>query len=194
MFYSQEQLQQKLELLKKGAVFAYPTDTVWGLGCLADNKKACEKIYKIKHREEKKPLILMASNIEDFEPYIQELPKAAKLLAKKYWPGALTIIVPKSEKTGNFVSSGMDSIGLRIPNHPVLLELLKLTGPIATTSANLSGEEPALNFEQAQKYIGTQVDFILQDFGVKAEGTASTVVLAVDDQIKVLRQGTIIPQ
>lgn len=190
-FFTKQQLQDNLVSLKNGAVFAYPTDTVWGLGSLPDNELACKRIYEIKKRDGQKPLILLGAKIEDFNPYIDNFPPLAKDLAEKYWPGALTIIVKKSPKLSEFVTSEMDTVGLRIPNHPILLELLQTTGAIATTSANLSGEPAAINLEQTQSYVGDKVDFILGDFGIPAQGKESTVVLVQDDTFKVLRQGAI---
>ena len=190
-FFTQEQLQEHYEKLKNGAVIAFPTDTVWGIGCLPSNKIACQKIYSIKQRDGGKPLILLGEKIDDFSPYIQEIPPLARELAKKYWPGALTIIVKKSPLLNDYVSSGMDTVGLRIPNHPVLLEILKTTGPLATTSANLSGEPAAMDFEQTRTYIGDKVDFIINDFTIASQGIESTVIIIDNDKYKVLRQGAI---
>jgi len=190
-FFTQEQLQEHCEKLKNGAVIAFPTDTVWGIGCLPFNKIACQKIYSIKQRDGGKPLILLGEKIDDFLPYIQEIPPLAKELAEKYWPGALTIIIKKSTLLNDYVSSGMDTVGLRIPNHPVLLELLKTTGPLATTSANLSGEPAAMDFEQTQNYAGDKVDLIINDFTIASQGIESTVIIIDNDKYKVLRQGAI---
>ena len=190
-FFKEQQLSGYCEHLKNNAVIAFPTDTVWGIGCLPNNKIACEKIYAIKQRDGKKPLILLGANITDFKPYVQEIPPIAQELAKKYWPGALTIIVKKSPLVADYVSSGMDTVGIRIPNHPVLLELLKVTGPLATTSANLSGEPASMNFEQTKNYVGKKVDSIIKDFQVESQGIESTVIIIENDKYKVLRQGAI---
>ena len=190
-FFSQKQLQEYCQKLKNGAVIAFPTDTVWGIGCLPENKIACQKIYSIKQRDGKKPLILLGENIDDFSPYIQDFPPIAKDLAKKYWAGALTIIVKKSPLVADYVSSGLDTVGLRIPNHPVLLELLKNTGPLATTSANLSGEAAAMNLKQTKDYVGDKVDCIIDDFTIASQGIESTVIIIENNKYKVLRQGAI---
>jgi L-threonylcarbamoyladenylate synthase len=190
-FFSQKQIQKYCEELKNNAVIAFPTDTVWGIGCLPNNEIACQKIYSIKKRDGKKPLILLGENINDFLPYIENFPPIAKKLAKKYWPGALTIIVEKSPLVADYVSSSMETVGLRIPNHPVLLELLKNTGPLATTSANLSGDPPAMNLEQTEEYLGDKVDLIINDFTIASQGIESTVIIIDNDNYKVLRQGAI---
>lgn len=190
-FFPEQHLQQYLDFLNKGGVFAYPTDTVWGIGCLPDNEEACRKIYEIKHRDERKPLILMAASFIDFLPYVEDFPPIVQILAQRYWPGGLTIVIKKSATAPDYLTSGMDTIGLRIPNHPVLLDFLRYVGAIATTSANISGEPAALDFEQAQKCVGDKVDFIFDDYGFSAEGTASTVLLVEGDDYKILRQGSV---
>jgi L-threonylcarbamoyladenylate synthase len=96
--------------INKDAVFAFPTDTVWGLGCLIDSKKAVERIYSIKHRDKRKPLILLSSKIEYLLPFTGGLPEMAKELAKRHWPGALTLVVKKSEKTPDYMTSGFDTV------------------------------------------------------------------------------------
>lgn len=190
-FFDEKHLQKYLKCLKDGGVFAYPTDTVWGIGCLPDCEKACKKIYNIKKRDGAKPLILMAASVKDFLPYIEQISPSMQKLVKKHWPGGLTIVVKKSSKLPDYVTSKMDTVGLRIPNHPVLIEFLRYSGPLATTSANISGEPSALTFEEAKKCVGDEVDFILEDFGYPAQGLASTVVLADGDGYKILRHGAI---
>ena len=101
------------------------------------------------------------------------------------------IIVKKSPLVADYVSSGLDTVGLRIPNHPVLLELLKNTGPLATTSANLSGEAAAMNLKQTKDYVGDKVDCIIDDFTIASQGIESTVIIIENNKYKVLRQGAI---
>lgn len=190
-FLTQQKTKEVYDNLKNNAVIAFPTDTVWGIGCLPSNEIACQKIYSIKKRDGNKPLILLGEKIDDFLPYVKEIPPVAQELAKNYWPGALTIIVKKSPLVADYVSSGMETVGLRIPNHPVLLELLHTTGPLATTSANLSGEPAAMNLAQTQDYVGSQVDLIIDDFTIASQGIESTVIIIDNDKYKVLRQGAI---
>lgn len=191
-FSNEEQFKQYFDCLKKGGVFAYPTDTVWGVGCLPDNEKACRKIYNLKGRDEAKPLILLAASMEDFLPYVDEIPPLAQKMADKYWPGGLTIIVKKSNKLSDYVTAGMPTIGIRIPNHPILLDFLRMVGPIASTSANLSGQPAAMNLEETISNVGNNVNFVLKDFGFVAEGVASTVVFVEDDYYEVFRQGSVV--
>ena len=106
------------EVLDNGGVIAYVTDTVWGLGCLPENEKGVKKIYEIKHREAQKPLILMSNEAYNLLEYVrQPLSKTASRLIKKYFPGALTLVVEKSSKTPDFVTSGMNTVGIRVPEN-----------------------------------------------------------------------------
>ncbi len=180
--------------INKDAVFAFPTDTVWGLGCLIDSKKAVERIYSIKHRDKRKPLILLSSKIEYLLPFTGGLPEMAKELAKRHWPGALTLVVKKSEKTPDYMTSGFDTVGIRIPNNQTLLDFLEHSvenHTIATTSANISGDESSVTKEEVIDSVGGQIDFIL-DGEEPTKKVESTVVLVNNDNtFKVLRQGYI---
>ena len=182
------------EILKNGGVIAYVTDTVWGLGCLPNNEEAVKKIYEIKHRDGKKPLILMSNEFYNLFDYLkQPIPKEAQKLIKKYFPGALTLVLEKSENTPDYITSGMNTVGVRIPDNKVFQEICKnIEGhTLATTSANLSGEPAALSFEEAMNYIGDKVDLVIPDFGYTAKGKASTVAGFKDNEIVIFRQGEI---
>lgn len=182
------------EILKNGGVIAYVTDTVWGLGCLPNNEEAVKKIYEIKHRDGKKPLILMSNEFYNLFDYLkQPIPKEAQKLIKKYFPGALTLVLEKSENTPDYITSGMNTVGVRIPDNEVFQEICKnIEGhTLATTSANLSGEPAALSYEEAMNYIGDKVDLVIPDFGHTAKGKASTVAGFKDNEIIIFRQGEI---
>lgn len=181
---------------KPESVVAFPTDTVWGVGCLPNSQNGVERIYSLKGREAEKPLILLSSDIEHLKPFVDSIAPKAMDLINKHLPGALTVIIKKSAFTPDFMTSGFDSVGIRIPNHPVFCEFLEYCVPgsvLATTSANLSGEASGTNKEEVVASVGQDTDYILDDFGISAEGHASTVVLVQDDgNIKVLRQGSVI--
>ena len=182
-------------ILKSGGVIAFVTDTVWGLGCLPDNEAAVRKIYEIKHREAKKPLILMSNEIYNLFDYLkQPINKESQKLIKKYFPGALTLVLEKSENTPDYITSGLSTVGIRIPNNKVFSDICaNIDGHVlATTSANISGEPPALSYEEAVKYVGEKVDYVAEDFGHKAKGLASTVAGFNENDIVVYRQGEII--
>ncbi len=180
-------------ILKNDGVIAFVTDTVWGLGCLPSSEKAVKKIYEIKKREAKKPLILMSNEIDNLKPYLKEINFKSEELINKYFPGALTLVLEKSEKTPDYITSGFNTVGIRVPNNEVFKEICEsIEGHVlATTSANLSQEPSAKTYEQAFECIGHKCDFVIPDFDFKAKGLESTVVLVDGSSIKILRQGVI---
>lgn len=186
---------QKIKnILENNGVIAFVTDTVWGLGCLPTSKKAVEKIYEIKHRDSKKPLILMSNDIKPLRRFVKPLNDKAEGLVKKYFAGALTLVVEKSELTPDYITSGLNTVGIRVPDNKVFAEICSCIegNVLATTSANLSNEPPALTYDEAVKYIGDKVDLVVEDYGEKAQGHASTVAGIFPDSIKIFRQGDII--
>lgn len=183
------------EILKSGGVIAFVTDTVWGLGCLPNNEKAVKKIYEIKHRDGNKPLILMSDEVYHLFEYVkQPMGKEAQRLIKQHFPGALTLVLEKSEETPDYITSGMQTVGIRIPDNETFATICRnIEGHVlATTSANLSGEPAALSYEEAVKYIGDKVDLVVESFGCEAKGKASTVAGFKDGKVVVFRQGEIV--
>jgi len=183
------------EILKNDGVIAYVTDTVWGIGCLPSSEKAVKRIYDIKHREAKKPLILMSYDIYPLLEYVkQPIIKEGQKLIKKHFPGALTVVLEKSEETPDYLTSSMPTVGIRVPDNQIFSEICKNIdgGVLATTSANISGEPPALSFEEAVKYIGDKVDLVIPSYGFEAQGRASTVVGFKSDTVIIFRQGDIV--
>ncbi len=189
---SQSDIKEITLALKNDGVVAYPTDTVWGLGADPTNEKAVKKIYELKNRDGKKPLILMASKFEYLEPFIEPLSDIELDVIKKYLPGALTLITKKSKLTGDFVTSGFDTVGIRIPNHPVFWEVADCSPckVLATTSANLSTQPSALKKEDVENYFGENVNFVTNDFGYYAENKESTII-KYENGWHVLREGVV---
>ena len=188
-------MNQINEILNNDGVIAFVTDTVWGLGCLPTSEKAVQRIYDIKKREAKKPLILMSDDIYPLFDYVkQPIQKQVQRLIKDHFPGALTLVVEKSNNTPDYITSGMNTVGIRVPNNETFANICKsIDGRVlATTSANLSGEPAALTYEEAKAYIGEQVDLVVQDYGHNAKGIASTVVGFKDEEPIIFRQGEII--
>ncbi len=179
--------------LKKGAVVSFVTDTVWGVGCLPNSEKGVENIYELKNRDRSKPLILMSDDIEHLMPYVKDIPIKAKALIKKHFPGALTLIFEKSDLTPDYMTSYKNTVGIRIPNNPVFKRLCEVIDGhvLATTSANLSGQPAATNYQEAIKNVGDHVEYVFEDYSHDCKGLASTVALVLDDEIKVLRQGEV---
>lgn len=182
------------EILNNDGVIAFVTDTVWGLGCLPTSEKAVKKIYDIKNREAKKPLILMSDEVYPLFDYVkQPIEKEAQRLIKNYFPGALTLVVEKSENTPDYITSGMNTVGIRVPDNETFANICKsIDGRVlATTSANISGEAPALSYEEAVAYIGDKVDFVVPSYGFEAQGRASTVIGFKGGEVIIFRQGEI---
>ena len=181
-------------VLENDGVIAFVTDTVWGIGCLPTSEKAVKRIYEIKKREAKKPLILMSDDIYPLFDYVkQPIEKQAQVLIKKHFPGALTIVIEKSQNTPNYITSEMNTVGIRVPNNETFAKICQsIDGRVlATTSANISGEPPALTYEEAVKYIGNNVDLVISDFGNYAKGLSSTVVGFKNKEPIIYRQGEV---
>lgn len=193
---SQKETVKIHEILKKpDGVIAFPTDTVWGVGCLVENKSAVDRIYAIKGRSEAKPLILLGSKIDYLVPFVAEIPDIGWKIIDKYLPGAVTLVLKKSEKTPSYITSGGSTIGIRIPDCPPFIELLENTvdsNVLATTSANISGEQAAISKADVQKSLGNKIDYVLDDYGFTPKGIESTVIMIDKKNIKILRQGAVI--
>ncbi len=189
-------LKEKDEIIKvlnNGGVIAYVTDTVWGLGCLPNNEKAVKKIYEIKKREAQKPLILMSDEVYHLLNYVNPIPKIGQQLIKKHFPGALTIVTEKNENTPDYITSGMVTVGIRVPDNEVFRQICKIVPGhvLATTSANLSHQPSAKTYEQALENMTGLADLIINDYGHCAKGLESTVAGVFGDEIRVFRQGAI---
>ena len=186
--------EEIISVLANGGVIAYVTDTVWGLGCLPNNKTAVEKIYEIKKRETQKPLILMSNEVYNLLEYVKPIPKIGQILIKKYFPGALTIVTEKSNKTPDYITSGMSTVGIRVPDNEIFSEICEIVPGhvLATTSANLSHQPSAKTYEQALENMSGLADLIIDDYGYAAKGLESTVVGVIGNEIRIFRQGEII--
>ena len=180
-------------LLKNGGLIAFPTDTVWGIGCLPTHPQAVEKIYELKGRDKNKPLILMSHKLDFLKPYTHHpFPKIAEKLAQQHWPGALTLVLEKSNQTPDYITANLNTVGIRIPNSLLFQEICHhIDGHVlATTSANLSGKEPATNYHEALEAIGNKVDFVL--FGHEGNSKKSSTVVGFDNENPIIfRQGDI---
>ena len=185
--------EEIINTLNNGGVIAYVTDTVWGLGCLPDNEKAVKKIYEIKKREAQKPLILMSNEVYNLLDYVKPIPKVGQQLIKKYFPGALTIVTDKSDKTPDYITSNMSTVGIRIPNNKVFKEICEIipNHVLATTSANLSHQPSAKTYDQALENMTGLADLIIEDYGYHAKGLESTVVGVMNNELRIFSQGAI---
>ena len=189
-----ENKEQIIDCLNSGGVIAYVTDTVWGLGCLPDNENAVKKIYEIKKREAQKPLILMSNEVYNLLDYVKPIPKIGQILIKKYFPGALTIVTDKSDKTPDYITSGMSTVGIRVPDNEIFREICSIipNHVLATTSANLSHQPSAKTYEQALENMNGLADLIIPDYGYKAKGLESTVCGVMNNELRIFRQGAVV--
>lgn len=190
----EEELSRGLKMTKNGVVFAFETDTVWGLGADINDKIAIEKIYELKNRDKSKPLILMSNCADNLLPFVKNIPKTAFELIEKHFPGALTLILEKSNLVPDFLNPGFTTIGIRVPNHTIFTDFCKKNDNLvlATTSANISSEEPCKNTEEVKEKFGKNVEIISNDFKSKNTGKSSTIIAFENDSIKILRQGDVI--
>lgn len=188
-----ENREEIKKVLENGGVIAYVTDTVWGLGCLPNNEKTVKKIYDIKKREAQKPLILMSNETYNLLDYVEPISKIGCRLIKKYFPGALTLVVKKNKNTPDYITSNMDTVGIRVPDNEVFKEICDIAPGhvLATTSANLSHQPSAKTYEQAYENMKDLADLVIPDYGYTCKGLESTVAGIFSDEIKIFRQGEI---
>jgi len=184
-------IQTAAKFLAEGKLVAVPTETVYGLGGDARNPAAIQKIFEVKNRPAENPLIIHLSHVSAIQDYACNIPPFAFLLAEAFWPGPLTLILPKHPSVLSSVTAGQHSVALRIPNHPVALALLEtFGGGIAAPSANRSGALSPTQAEHVHKGLGSAVDYILE--GGRCEvGIESTIVSLLNDAPVILRQGHI---
>ncbi len=182
-------LQTALETLHAGELLAFPTDTVYGIGSFAFNADGARKIYAAKQRPPDKALPILLGNLSQIPLVAVNLPDAALKLAKHFLPGALTLVVPKHPDIPAEVSS-LETVGIRIPDHAFARALLNAVGPMAVTSANISGAESPISADAVYQQLNGSLPLIL-DGGVTSGGTSSTVVDCTQPEIRILREGPI---
>jgi L-threonylcarbamoyladenylate synthase len=182
-------LPRALEILQLGGLVAFPTDTVYGVGALAFDGAAVESIYAAKDRPVEKAIPVLIGDADDLAKVSAEVPEIALKLAARFWPGPLTLVMPKHPKLPEAVSAA-PTVGVRIPDHPVARALLRLAGPMAVTSANLSGQPSPSTAHEVFAQLGGRIALIL-DGGKTPGGVPSTVVDCIGVEPQVLRAGAI---
>lgn len=187
---SEQDLDRAAAIVRNGGLVAIPTETVYGLGANALDPAAVERIYKVKGRPSTSPLIVHVAAIEMARGLAREWPVQANVLAGRYWPGPLTLVVPKRPVVPDIVTAGLDTVALRMPSHPAALEVIRrATVPIAAPSANRFTELSPTTADHVRASLGDEVDFIL-DGGPCEVGIESTVLSLVQDPV-LLRPGMI---
>lgn len=188
-YVSSEFDEQIVELLSNGGVGFMPSDTIYGLSARALDEQAVERIHKIKLRDEGKPFIVLISNVEQLDNLGLDS-SVGRELAQSYWPGALTIVFP-ALSTPAWLTKGLSSLAVRLPDDKNLTGLIERVGPIVSTSANESAQPVITNVRQAQETFGKILDFYV-DAGRLDLNQPSTIVKPTPDGLQILRQGTVI--
>ena len=193
-YVTKDDLDYAAEILKSGGLVAVPTETVYGLSAGAFFEKAVERIYEIKNRPETKPINLLVCNMGDAEQVCADIPPSAYVLAEAFWPGPLTMILKKKPAVPDIVTAGGSTVGVRAPKNSLTLKLIEKCGfPLATPSANISGEKSAVNAGQVLGYFDRKIPCVI-DGGECEIGVASTILDVTGEKIKVLRLGGLLPE
>jgi len=182
-------IQTALAVLRRGGLVAFPTDTVYGVGALAFDASAVERVYTAKGRDTAKALPILMANIGSASRVAEPLSAGTRTLANAFWPGPLTLVVRKLASVPEAVSQG-NTIGLRVPDHPVALALLRESGPLAVTSANPSGGAESLSADEVVSGLGGKIDLVL-DGGETPGGRPSTVIDCTVMPPALIREGPI---
>lgn len=190
-YFTKTDIARAAEILRAGGLVVVPTETVYGLAANGLDEKAVEEIYRVKGRPETKPISLLVDGIETASRFCSEVPEAARCLASAFWPGPLTMILRKNDLVPAVVTAGGDTVGVRCPDHPLTLNLLRVLGlPLATPSANPSGLPAPTDALAAASYLEGKIPCIL-DGGACIVGVASTIVDFTGPRARILRQGVL---
>lgn len=185
------QIREGVSILKQGGVIALPTDTVYGLGASANIYQAVERVYEVKKRPRHMPLSIFLAHMSQISDVAELIPPVAWLLAEKFLPGALTLVLPKSRSVPDIVTAGGTTVAVRIPAHPVPIALVEGLGmPVLGTSANQSGKPSALTAAEVYSQLGDKIDLVI-DGGQCTGGRESTIVDVTGETPIVLREGAI---
>ena len=183
------EIQIALKILHSGGIVAFPTDTVYGLGALAFNNNAIESIYKAKNRPIEKAIPILIGDLSELEKVADDIPNMALRFASRFWPGPLTCIVPKKQ-TLPLAVSATSTVAVRIPDHVDARALLRAAGPMAVTSANISGGQNPSTAQEVYDQLKGRIPLIL-DGGVTKGGIPSTLVDCTGETPVILREGPI---
>ena len=185
--------QETVDALRSGNPAVYPTETVYGLGVAVAFAENPSVLYEIKQREQRKPIAWLVSDASDLDHYGKHVTEFARVLARTFWPGPLTLIVSASDEVPSAFRSNEGTIGLRMPNNEKALELISAVGcPLATTSANISGLKAPKTFGNLSEDVCRQVSAVLKDDDdVNKSGVASTVLDCTGDHPVMVREGAI---
>ena len=184
-------IDSAINTLRKGGVIGAPTDTLYGILADATNEAAVAKVFEVKERLGSSPLPVFVAHVSDLHRYGREIPELACALADRFWPGKLTIVVKKSDLIPSLVSGGLDTVGIRIPDHPVPRSIVAGLGvPVTATSANVSGMPPMTSAEDVARVLGERLDLVY-DGGQVIPSQPSTVIDVTVQPPRILRAGAV---
>lgn len=184
-------IQKAVEILNSGGIIIFPTDTAFGIGCRIDNRDAVDRLFKIRRRPTTQPMPILVSSIEMALTYLDSPSHIVRRLMKDYWPGALTIVAPcKKNMIYSPIRGGGESVGLRMPNHPVILKIIEEAGvPVLGPSANFHGDPTPYSLSDLNPELVKLVDYVVPGECIVRQ--ASTVVDCSVAPYKILRQGAV---
>lgn len=186
-----DELRKAAEILNNDGVVVLPTETVYGIGTNSLSKKGLNKLYELKNRPVNKPISVLISNKEMINKVAKNITERQWKIISKFFPGPLTIVLDKQDYLSDILTAGLNTIGVRMPDNEIALKLIELLGvPLATSSANVSGEPAFTNLSSIQEVFKDKIDYYI-DGGDSKIGVASTVVRVTDDDVIILREGTI---
>ncbi|MCX8195831.1 MAG: L-threonylcarbamoyladenylate synthase [Acidilobaceae archaeon] len=186
--FAESQLLPAAEVIRRGGLVAFPTETVYGLGADALNEAAVRRIYAVKGRPPDNPIIVHVHEIGQLELLSSYVPEKAYRLAERLWPGPLTLLVRKSPRVPYAVTAGLETVAVRMPAHPVALKLIELSAPIAAPSANISGRPSPTRGEHVVKDLSSKIEVII-DGGETLYGVESTIIDLLSEPPVLLRPG-----
>lgn len=188
---SVENIDIIIDEIKYGNPAIISTDTIYGIACDALNKKAVNKVYKIKKRDNNKPLTLNLNKKKDITKYAYITNKLEKEIIKKLMPGAITLLLKKKEYVVDLISKNSEYIGVRIPNNKIVKEIIKkINSPLVLTSVNISGEMPIIDLDDLNSEISNNIRYAI-DVGIINKGVESTIVKVTNNKVEILREGKI---
>ncbi len=188
-------IEEAARRFKKGGIVVFPTDTVYGIGCDVRNESSIRRVYEIRGDTEEKPVLILTANLKQAYEY-GVFGDSEKRFAEKYWPGPLTSVVKSRQKTPRIIRGKGETIGIRIPNQPTILEIIrKLGAPIIAPSANYHGSKPPKVFSEIDKHILALVDYtinlVILPKKIEMEKKPSTIIDLTCKPFKILRQGAV---
>lgn len=190
-FPEKEKIEQAAQIITRGGVIGYPTETVYGLGADIFCRAAVKRIFEIKGRNASKAIIVIVPDIENLQELVTTISDQAHELMQQFWPGALTLIFPASDKVPAEIRGGGSSIAIRIPDNKICLNLLKKCQlPLTSTSANFTGEATPVTAQEVNQSMGEKLDLII-DGGPAKSRTPSTILDITTERFRLIRQGAL---